>query len=188
MGVCLLRRGETTSTPLVCPPFFPPPRLLPHASCLGGSDTTPNFVLDGLARIVRDEGVLSLWKGWSPNVNRAMFMTASQLATYDQFKEVLLASGYFKDNLTTHFTASLLAGLVATTVCSPFDVIKTRVMNDKTGEYRGTLDCFLKIFRAEGPIAFFKGWTPSYTRLGPHTILTFVFLEQMKLFYFQYAK
>lgn len=134
---------------------------------------------------MREEGPFSLWKGWGPNFNRAMFMTASQVATYDQFKEILLKSGYFKDNLTTHFTASLLAGLVATTVCSPFDVIKTRIMNDKTREYKGTLDCFLKIMRNEGPLAFFKGWTPSYTRLGPQTILTFVFLEQMKVLYFK---
>jgi len=50
--------------------------------------------LDGLARIVREEGVVSLWKGWGPNFNRAMFMTASQVATYDQFKQMLLASGF----------------------------------------------------------------------------------------------
>jgi len=49
------------------------------------------------------------------------------------------------------------------------------------------VDCFLKIVRNEGPIALFKGWTPSYTRLGPHTILTFIFLEQMKIYYFKYT-
>lgn len=138
---------------------------------------------DGLFRITKEEGILTLWKGWGPNVNRAMFMTASQIATYDQCKEIMLASGYFKDNVITHVISSLIAGLVATTVCSPFDVIKTRMMNSKKGEYASTWDCTKKMFQKEGALAFFKGWTPSYTRLMPQTLLTFVFLEQLKEFY-----
>jgi len=57
---------------------------------------------------VREEGVLSLWRGWGPNVNRAMLMTAGQVATYDVAKTWLLSFG-FKDNLTAHFSASLMA-------------------------------------------------------------------------------
>lgn len=37
-------------------------------------------------------------------MNRAMLMTAGQIASYDQFKQVMLQSGYFRDNPTTHFT------------------------------------------------------------------------------------
>lgn len=77
-------------------------------------------------------------------------------------------------------------GLVATTVCSPVDVIKTRVMNDKGGEYKSAIDCFTKTVRSEGPGALFKGWLPSYIRLGPQTVLTFVFLEQLKALYFRF--
>lgn len=65
--------------------------------------------LDGLIRIAREEGVLALWRGVGANVNRAMLMTASQVATYDQFKAMLLGTGYFGENLTTHFSASFLA-------------------------------------------------------------------------------
>jgi dicarboxylate transporter 10 len=34
---------------------------------------------------------------------------------------------------------------------------------------------------AQGPLAFFKGYVPAFVRLGPHTILTFIFLEQLRL-------
>jgi dicarboxylate transporter 10 len=37
--------------------------------------------------------------------------------------------------------------------------------------------------RTEGPLSLFKGWVPAFTRLGPHTILTFVILEQIRAFY-----
>lgn len=143
--------------------------------------------IDGLIRIVREEGPLTLFRGVTANVNRAMLMTASQLASYDQFKFMLISTGYFGESKTTHFSASLLAGLVATTVCSPVDVIKTRVMNDKTGEYTSALQAWSKTLKQEGFTAFFKGWVPSFVRLGPQTILTFVFLEQLRLLYNTYG-
>ena len=43
---------------------------------------------------------------------------------YDYFKSELLKTKYFEDNIYCHFTASFAAGTVATTVCSPADVIK----------------------------------------------------------------
>jgi hypothetical protein len=36
---------------------------------------------DGLFRIAREEGITTLWTGTLPNLQRAMLMTAGQLAT-----------------------------------------------------------------------------------------------------------
>ncbi|KAL1196286.1 Mitochondrial uncoupling protein 6 [Cardamine amara subsp. amara] len=46
-------------------------------------------VMDALERIVRHEGVSSLWRGSWLTVNRAMIVTASQFATYDHVKEIM---------------------------------------------------------------------------------------------------
>jgi dicarboxylate transporter 10 len=137
--------------------------------------------LHGLVRIAREEGVGSLWRGVWPNSTRAVLMTASQLATYDGFKRALLEHTPLEDNLTTHFTASVLAGFVATTVCSPVDVIKTRVMS--SSDPKGIGHLLKEIYRHEGLKWMFRGWVPSFIRLGPHTILTFLFLEQHKKIY-----
>jgi len=137
--------------------------------------------IDGLVRMVREEGAISLARGVGPSVNRAMLMTASQLATYDQIKYSILRTGVLKDGPIVHFSSSLIAGLFATTVCSPLDVIKTRMMNSK--QYRGTFDCFTSTLKQEGPMAFFKGWVASFARLGPQTIISFMFLEQLKALY-----
>jgi len=137
--------------------------------------------IDGLIRMTREEGPRSLVRGVWPNSIRAILMTASQLATYDIFKRLLLAHTSLKDGLTTHFSASFLAGFVATTVCSPVDVIKTRVMSST--EHKGIVKLLTDIFRAEGLGWMFKGWVPSFIRMGPHTILTFLFLEQHKKIY-----
>lgn len=34
-----------------------------------------------------------------------------------------------------------------------------------------------KSLRKEGPRFLFKGWTPAFMRLGPNTVLLFVFME-----------
>ena len=41
-------------------------------------------------------------------------------------------------------------------------------------------DVFLRVIRQEGVFALWKGFTPYYFRIGPHTVLTFVFLEQFQ--------
>lgn len=122
--------------------------------------------VDGMVRMAREEGPLSWFRGWLPNSSRAAVMTASQLASYDVFKRMLLDYTPLKDNLTTHFSASFLAGLVAATVTSPIDVIKTRVMSSH--HQQGILHLIRDINRAEGVGWVFKGWVPSFLRLGPY--------------------
>lgn len=41
----------------------------------------------------------------------------------------------------------------------------------------------VKVVRYEGFFSLWKGFTPYYARLGPHTVLTFIFLEQMNKAY-----
>lgn len=142
-------------------------------------------VVDAITQMARGEGVTSLWRGSSLTVNRAMLVTASQLASYDQIKETILQKGLMKDGLGTHVTASFAAGFVAAVASNPVDVIKTRVMNMKVEAgaappYSGALDCALKTVRAEGPMALYKGFIPTISRQGPFTVVLFVTLEQVR--------
>lgn len=142
-------------------------------------------VVDAISQMAKQEGVTSLWRGSSLTVNRAMIVTASQLASYDQFKETILGKGLMKDGLGTHVTASFAAGFVASVASNPVDVIKTRVMNMRVepgmaAPYSGALDCALKTVRAEGPMALYKGFIPTISRQGPFTVVLFVTLEQVR--------
>ncbi|KAK7442723.1 hypothetical protein VKT23_015970 [Stygiomarasmius scandens] len=135
---------------------------------------------DALFRMVREEGVSSLARGVGPNVFRAILMNASQLASYDFFKAELLKTKYFEDNIACHFTASFAAGTVATTVCSPADVLKSRIMNASGPGSSSTIGAIRTAIQNEGPTFMFKGWVPAWMRLQPTTILIFLTLEQLK--------
>lgn len=135
---------------------------------------------DGLRRIIVEEGPKSLFRGLVPNCTRGVLMTASQVVSYDRIKELLVTKLEMdKHKRSTHFSASLLAGLVATTVCSPVDVVKTRIMNSGH-QHNGTVSILINTVKKEGILFAFRGWVPSFIRLGPQTIITFLVLEQLK--------
>ncbi|GMK55956.1 hypothetical protein CspeluHIS016_0210120 [Cutaneotrichosporon spelunceum] len=132
--------------------------------------------LHGVYRMVAAEGVASLFLGMVPNVMRSVLMNASQLVSYDTFKDMLTGFG-MKDGVGLHFSASALAGTFATTVCAPADVVKSRVMQGSGGS---AMQVLTDSFRREGPMFLFRGWLPAWIRLTPNTICTFVFLEQLR--------
>lgn len=144
-------------------------------------------VVNALVRITQEEGVLVLWRGAIPTMGRAMVVNAAQLASYSQAKQYLLETGYFEENIFLHFCSSMISGLITTAASMPVDIAKTRIQNmkmiDGKPEYKGALDVLYKVIRNEGFFALWKGFTPYYARLGPHTVLTFIFLEQMNAAY-----
>ncbi|EKM52975.1 uncharacterized protein PHACADRAFT_185789 [Phanerochaete carnosa HHB-10118-sp] len=149
----------------------PPEKRLNYKHCL-----------DALARMIREEGPSSMLRGVGPNVIRAVLMNSSQLASYDFFKAELLKTSYFDDNIFCHTAASFAAGTVATTVCSPADVLKSRIMSASGSESRSTMELIRRSMKTEGPMFMLKGWVPAWMRLQPTTMLIFITFEQLKNF------
>ena len=73
-------------------------------------------VYHALVTIIREEGVLKLWRGVIPNCQRAALVALGDFATYDTTKRKILLYTKFKDNVSTHLMASVCAGLAATTL------------------------------------------------------------------------
>jgi dicarboxylate transporter 10 len=109
-------------------------------------------------------------------------VSVGQLAFYDEFKTRLVSTGHFKENTLTHFTASLGAGLMATLISMPTDVLKTMMMNARPGEIHSVWHATQLVVKAD-KLGLLKGFWPRYVRLGPFTILTFIFYEKLKVAY-----
>ncbi|KAH9005893.1 dicarboxylic acid transporter [Lactarius hatsudake] len=142
----------------------------------------PN-ALTGLVSLLRSEGMRGLARGVGPNI-RAVLMNGSQVGSYDFFKSKLMHkvipvfNTKLNDSILLHSISSCLAGLIATTVCAPADVLKSRLMS-QSGDI-GLMKVLKRSLRDEGPRFLFRGWTPAFVRLGPNTVLLFVFFEQLK--------
>lgn len=82
-----------------------------------------------LKEIVSRGGIRGLWKGSVPNVQRAALVNLGDLTTYDTTKRWLMREMNMPDCHLVHIISSICAGLVAATMGTPADVVKTRVMN-----------------------------------------------------------
>jgi len=151
-------------------------------------------VLDAYRTIARVEGISGLWTGLGPNMVRNSIINASELASYDTAKEALLGMGW-ADNFGTHVAGASFAGLVATVVGNPIDVVKTRVMaagraaaggggaaggTPAAPIYTGAVDCAVRTFRSEGFWAFYQGFGPLFLRITGWNLAFFVTFEQLK--------
>ncbi|KAF3852519.1 hypothetical protein F7725_005874 [Dissostichus mawsoni] len=147
--------------------------------------------LDGVARrytgtmqaykhIFQNEGMRGLWKGTLPNITRNALVNCTELVTYDLIKEAILKHNLLSDNLPCHFVSAFGAGFVTTVIASPVDVVKTRYMNSPPGLYKSAINCSWIMMTKEGPSAFYKGFVPSFLRLGSWNVVMFVTFEQIK--------
>jgi solute carrier family 25 (mitochondrial dicarboxylate transporter), member 10 len=168
--------------------FFGSPFDLINVRMQNDSKLEPNMrrnyknSIDAFFRIIKYEGFTSLYVGFHVATLRGVIVTIGQLAVYDELKEKLLKTEKFEDNLKTHFLAGMGAGLVATLITMPVDVLKTILMNAKPGELSGLKQAII-VTSKFGIRGFFKGFWPRYIRLGPFTLLTFIFFEKLKVTY-----
>lgn len=90
---------------------------------------------DAFKQIVARGGISGLWKGSMPNVYRAALVNLGDLTTYDFTKRNIMQKTNLPDCHTVHIMSSICAGLVAATMGTPADVVKTRIMNQPTDKY-----------------------------------------------------
>ncbi|KAH9279180.1 Mitochondrial 2-oxoglutarate/malate carrier protein [Echinococcus granulosus] len=144
-------------------------------------------VFNALYRIYKEEGLFALWRGALPTMGRAAVVNVAQLVSYSQFKQILLESELMQDGFGLHLTASMCSALITTIASLPVDIAKTRIQNMRTingrPEYSGIFDVLSRTVKSEGVTALWKGFTPYLFRIGPHTVLTFIILEQLNNLY-----
>lgn len=119
----------------------------------------------------------SFAQGLVPHILRGAAVTSSQVAIYDDTKHRLKGYTGLDDGIPLRFISSMVAGVVTTTVSSPFDVVKTRTMIEVGGS---VFSATRKLVQEEGLRGFFKGWSANYSRLGPHTVVIFIIYEQIR--------
>lgn len=131
--------------------------------------------------IYRKENFSGFYRGIQPNIVRNVCVNVGEMASYDQFKQMLLQYTSMKEGTVLHFTAGFMAGFVATIVASPADVVKTRLMSSPDS-YTGVVNAFTRMMTEEGPRAFYKGFIPNFMRLSLWSCTCFIAMEKIKVF------
>ncbi|MBN3300751.1 S2534 protein, partial [Amia calva] len=176
------------------------------AAIVVGHQHNHQGVSSALGSIYRSGGVLALWRGVSGAVPRVMVGSAAQLATFSAAKDWVTCHQWFiPDSWLVALTAAMISSVAVAIAMTPFDVISTRLYNQPVDElgrllsdshlfslcpssfplsqgriYRGFLDCFARVCRAEGPLGLYKGLGPAFLRLGPHTVLSMLFWDLLR--------
>jgi len=141
---------------------------------------------DAFRKILREGGVVGLWRGCWPNVQRAALVNLGDLSTYDSVKRSILTNTTLEDNYLTHCMASGCAGLVGAIMGTPADVVKARMMNQPTDSagrglvYKSSVDCAMQTIKGEGFLALYKGFLPCWLRMAPWSLTFWLSFEQIR--------
>ena len=135
-----------------------------------------NSIYATFKAVVSEEGGLfSLYKGILPSTCRAMAISAGELATYDFTKNLIKRITGEKESTKLHVITSMITGFVAAAVAAPFDMVKSRAMNDS--KEKVSVRIFVNVIKNEGFGALYRGFVPSWCRLTPHAIICFPIFE-----------
>jgi len=132
--------------------------------------------------LYKAQGVAGFYRGLEANVARACVLNGTKMACYDEISSAIKKSGVIPAGLLTQFCSAFGAGFFMATTVAPFDMIRTKLMNQPVDAkiYKGFFDCFFKIVKGGGVGALYAGFVPIWARFAPTTCLQLVIFEQVK--------
>jgi solute carrier family 25 (adenine nucleotide translocator) protein 4/5/6/31 len=170
----------------ICYPFdFARTRL---ASDLAKGKPQFKGIWDCISTTVRNQGLTGLYTGWLVTCMGAFVYRAGQLGCFKQIQDL---NPYVKDKGTLGAVSSFIAVTIARTVVMPFnypfDTVRRRMMlqSEKPVServYKGSIDCFVKVFQKEGMKGMYKGMVPELFR-GVGGSLVIVAYDRIKVIF-----
>ncbi|EDM18338.1 uncoupling protein 2 (mitochondrial, proton carrier), isoform CRA_b [Rattus norvegicus] len=141
-------------------------------------------VLGTILTMVRTEGPRSLYNGLVAGLQRQMSFASVRIGLYDSVKQ-FYTKGSEHAGIGSRLLAGSTTGALAVAVAQPTDVVKVRFQAQARAgggrRYQSTVEAYKTIAREEeGPRAFYKGFMPSFLRLGSWNVVMFVTYEQLK--------
>lgn len=136
------------------------------------SKTNPEFkgIVDCFKKTISKHGVGGVYVGAPVRIIGAGFQQMFRWGAYTNLAGIARdpETGKLSPLMTT--LCGLGAGICeAVCAVTPVETLKTRVTDDQrrgTGNYKGTGDALVKIFRSEGPMGLYRGAFPTILKQG----------------------
>lgn len=150
---------------------------------------------DCFARVQKEQGFKSFWRGNMANVIRYFPTQALNFACKDFYKQYLNPYNPKKEPFK-FFVGNCMSGGAAgaTSLCFvyPLDFGRTRLAADvgsgKAREFSGLADCLKKIAASDGPIGLYRGFGISVIGIVAYRASYFGMYDTGKMFLFEDAK
>lgn len=111
-------------------------------------------VIEVARQLIKEGGVLSLWRGNFVSALKVGPEMAIRFTAYERIKYII--SDTPTHTLFQRSVAGAIAGIIGNTIIYPMEVMKTRMTIRQTGEYAGVIDATWKIYTKEGFKAFYR--------------------------------
>ncbi|KAE8209583.1 hypothetical protein CF319_g5315 [Tilletia indica] len=184
-----LGAGTTEAVVVVNPMEVVKIRLQAQQHSLADPLEVPRYrnAAHALYTIVREEGIMTLYRGVALTALRQATNQAANFTAYQELKA--FAQKYHGvSELPSYETAAigLISGALGPFSNAPIDTIKTRIQRASRVEGETALSRVVKVaqemFAQEGVSAFWKGITPRVARVAPGQAVVFTIYEKVKNF------
>lgn len=135
-----------------------------------------------VGNLYRDQGMGGFYRGVQVNIMRACVLNATKMGVYDATKGfVTEQTGWGRKDIKTSFSAAFVAGFFMTLTVSPWDMIRTKLMNQPTDAklYDGFADCAAKTIKEGGVLSLWRGFIPIWARFAPQATLQLLTIEMI---------
>ncbi|XP_030070979.1 solute carrier family 25 member 47 [Microcaecilia unicolor] len=134
-----------------------------------------------LRMVVQEEGFLGLYRGCLALMFRDCLSFATYFLSYAVLREWLAPAGQSKPETLGVLLSGGFAGMLAWTVATPMDVIKSRLQVNGASipKYRGVIHCITTSVRQEGVKVLFKGLGLNCLRAFPVNMVVFLTYESI---------
>ncbi|KAM4535349.1 mitochondrial thiamine pyrophosphate carrier [Fundulus diaphanus] len=133
-------------------------------------------------RIYAEEGLSAFWKGHIPAQLLSICYGAVQFVSFEFLTELVHKSTpYDSQTPGVHFLCGGLAACSATVACQPLDTLRTRfAAQGEPKVYSNLRYAVSTMWRSEGPLAFYRGLSPTLVAVFPYAGLQFSFYNVFK--------
>lgn len=140
-----------------------------------------NFV-HASEEIYKNEGLKGFASGALTSAMKDAPFAGIYFVIYIKCKRFLESQAHSNSLLVNSLISGFTAGVIATSLTNPFDVIRTRLqygffITEEDDKYKSISDGFRKIYQKDGIAGFFKGLSPRLIRKPASNALTFVVFE-----------
>lgn len=160
-----------------------------NIAIVGGKHRRFKGMIDCIARTVKEEGVLSLWRGNGSSVLRYYPSVALNFSLKDLYRSILRSNSNFQQSTllsgpSTNFIAGAAAGCTTLVIIYPLDIAHTRLAADlgriDSRQFQGIRHFLTTVYAKDGARGIYKGLPASLQGMVVHRGIYFGGFDTIK--------